>query len=324
MLFIFGISLLFIIALPLVYAEEFDVVIPLGAYDPTLDTPVENWFEPPSISIHVSDTITWTSQDLEGHNIISGKGSGRFGWMGQDSFGTPSGHFESERFMKNESYSFSFEESGTFMYYCTYHPWMEGVVFVGENIPDYPEDSFGQKIDSFPVIQYTKDDAIEVDLTWEPNVILTGEKVSLIFHTYDPAINTNLDKMLYDLVIFQNGKELYSDNGMTGVGGDYRTIVFDESGSIDIIIKNIKSWGTSPIQGPGRDVPASLAARTVSFSTVVYDNPEHTIQEHVVIKPAKRIEIQYEMILAMLLIPAGLVVAAVYLMKTGKRDIEKY
>tara|TARA_B100001146_G_C16062444_1_gene382738 strand:- start:491 stop:658 length:168 start_codon:yes stop_codon:yes gene_type:complete len=47
----FGISLLFIIALPLAFAEEFDVIIPLGAYDPTLDTPVENWFEPPSISV---------------------------------------------------------------------------------------------------------------------------------------------------------------------------------------------------------------------------------------------------------------------------------
>ena len=39
------------------YAEEFKVSIPFGAYDPTFETPAENWYEPPVISIKEGDTV---------------------------------------------------------------------------------------------------------------------------------------------------------------------------------------------------------------------------------------------------------------------------
>ena len=46
------------------FAEEqtdlnsWEVIIPFGAYDPSFDTPVENWYEPPVISMQKGDTVT--------------------------------------------------------------------------------------------------------------------------------------------------------------------------------------------------------------------------------------------------------------------------
>lgn len=64
------------------YSEEQKVIIPFGAFDPTFDTPVENWYEPPVISIQQGDIVTWINDDREGHTVTSGEGPGRFGWMG--------------------------------------------------------------------------------------------------------------------------------------------------------------------------------------------------------------------------------------------------
>ena len=83
------------------------------------------------------------------------------------------------------------------------------------SIPDYPHDSSGNKIEKFPVIDYTADGIIEIDMTWEPNVIKTNEKVTFIYQTYDPFTNSNLDKMNYDFILIQNGKEVFRDEGLT-------------------------------------------------------------------------------------------------------------
>jgi plastocyanin len=68
-----------------VFAEEFSVSIPFGAFNPELNTPAEVWYDPPTISVQVDDTITWSNDDREGHTVTSGVGSGRFGWMSDDS-----------------------------------------------------------------------------------------------------------------------------------------------------------------------------------------------------------------------------------------------
>jgi len=67
-----------------VFAEEFSVSIPFGAFNPELNTPAEVWYDPPTISVQVDDTITWSNDDREGHTVTSGVGSGRFGWMSDD------------------------------------------------------------------------------------------------------------------------------------------------------------------------------------------------------------------------------------------------
>ena len=303
-------------------AEEQTVSIPFGAHDPTFDTPVENWYEPPVISIQRGDTVSWINDDQEGHTVTSGEGPGRFGWMGGDKFGEPDGFFDSGRFMKGESWSFTFNEAGLFRYFCTFHPWMEGIVVVGESIPDYPHDSSGNKIEKFPVIEYTADGLIELDLTWEPNIIKTNEKVVFIYQTYDPTTSSSLDKMKYDIILIQNGDEIFRDDGLTSVGGDYRNFIFEFPGPIEIRFENIQSGGTSGIASAARAPAASPSLRTVTFTTIVYKNPDVTFTDEIVVQPARRLEIQYEIFVAIILIPLGFAVAAILYMKYGNRKID--
>ena len=303
-----------------VFAETKNVSIPFGAFNPELNTPAKVWYDPPILSINVGDTVTWTNNDKEGHTVTSGKSSGRFGWMNDD-FGTPDGLFLSGRFMPTESWSYIFENPGKFSCYCTIHPWMEGVVLVTTLIPDYPHDSFGNKIEAFPVIQFTPDHSIEVDLTWDPAIVKTHEKIQFVYQFYNTASNVNLSKMKYDFVLIQNGKEIYRDNGLTQIGGDYRNFVFDEPGPVII-----KFEGIDETLGPsdGRSTESSSlikATRTTEFSLIVYENQEKTSHEQIHIKPAQRLEFYYELILIIILVPGVLFITAFIWLKKKPKQI---
>ena len=307
---IFSIFFTILASIPVVYANEYIVDIPLGAYNPELNTPAEVWYDPPQLYATVGDTITWYNDDKEGHTVTSGEGSGRFGWM-SDNFGTPNGIFDSGRFMPGESWSFNFKESGTFSYYCTIHPWMEGVVLVEKEIPDYPHDATGQKLE-FPLLQYTPDRRIEVNLSWDPPVIKTHEKIQFVYQFYDPETNSNLAQMKYNLIIFQNGKEIFRDEGLNQIGGDYRNYVFDESGSIILRIEGIEpksALAEASVTVAGK--VENKAQRSVDFTGVVYDNPEKTTHEAFHVKPAQRLELYYEMTIAIISIPAVMMIGLI-------------
>ena len=297
-----------------VYADEYIIDIPLGAYNPELNTPAEVWYDPPQLYATVGDTITWYNDDKEGHTVTSGEGSGRFGWM-SDNFGTPNGIFDSGRFMPGESWSYKFEESGTFSYYCTIHPWMEGILIIEKEIPDYPHDATGAKI-KFPLLQYTPDLALEVNLSWDPPVIKTHEKIQFVYQFYDPQTNSNLAEMKYNFVIFQNGKEIFRDEGLSQIGGDYRNFVFSDSGSIIIRIEGIHTpsiFAEESVTVFGN--VESKEQRSVDFTTAVYDNPERTSHETYHIKPAQRLTTYYELMLLIILIPGILFIGAMLWLK---------
>ena len=304
------------------YADDYIIDIPYGAFNPELNTPAEVWYNPPVISITVGDSVTWYNDDREGHTVTSGEGSGRFGWM-SDNFGTPDSYFDSDRFMPGDSWSFTFEESGTFSYFCTIHPWMEGVVIVESEIPDYPHDATGQKLE-FPLMQYTPDRQIEVNLSWDPPVIKTHEKIQFVYQFYDPQTNSNLAKMKYNFVIFQNGKEIFRDEGLNQIGGDYRNFVFDESGSIIVRIEGIQT--SSILSEESVTVSGTVedkAQRSVDFTGAVYDNPEKTTHEAYHTKPAQRLSFYYELAMAIILIPAAMFVGIIIWLKRSPKIRER-
>jgi len=298
-----------------VYAEEYIVDIPFGAYNPELNTVAEVWYDPPQLFVSVGDTVTWYNDDKEGHTVTSGVGSGRFGWMDNKNFGKSDGLFDSGRFMPGESWSHKFDESGTFSYYCTIHPWMEGILIVEKLIPNYPHDATGKELE-FPLLQYTPDRNIEVNLSWDPPVIKTHEKIQFVYQFYDPQTNSNLAKMEYNFVIFQNGKEILRDEGLSQIGGDYRNFVFSDAGSIIVRIEGIHSpsifaEGSVTVSG---DVQ-SKELRSVDFTSAVYDNPEKTTHETYHTKPAQRLTTYYELMLFIILIPGVMFLIAMFWLK---------
>ncbi len=76
-------------------------------------------FDPGTVTVQVGDTVTWTNNDSVPHTATSGDGS-----------------FDGEM-QPGESFSFTFEDEGTFDYICEIHPDMEGTVVVeAADIPD--------------------------------------------------------------------------------------------------------------------------------------------------------------------------------------------
>jgi hypothetical protein len=140
---------------------------------------------------------------------------------------------------------------------------------VSQSIPDYPTDALGAKLSSFPLVQTTPGKEIESDLTWSPGVILTGEKITFIFQFYDPNTSLTMPPTAYHFVILQNGNEIFSIDGATQQGGDYKYFVFQQAGPVQFEFEKIggKSYSTQ-------------------YSTIVYDNPSGIQPAIPVIQPA--------------------------------------
>ncbi len=70
-------------------------------------------FDPASVTIDAGTTVTWTNNDTVPHTVTATDGS-----------------FNSGNLNPGESFSFTFDEAGTFDYICNYHPNMTGTVIV--------------------------------------------------------------------------------------------------------------------------------------------------------------------------------------------------
>ena len=72
-------------------------------------------FNPVDITVKKGTKVTWTNQDSTNHTITENDGK-------NGPSAPPTGH--------GESYSFTFNEAGTFHYHCSIHPEMTGTVTV--------------------------------------------------------------------------------------------------------------------------------------------------------------------------------------------------
>lgn len=79
-----------------------DVEIKDFAYGPTI------------ISVKKGTTVTWTNKDSAAHTVTADSGNGP----------------KSESLAKDDTYSFTFNETGEFSYHCIPHPQMKGKVVV--------------------------------------------------------------------------------------------------------------------------------------------------------------------------------------------------
>ena len=74
---------------------------------------------PSVFDIDSGNQVTWVNEDSAFHSVTSGF------------YGEPSDLFDSGHLDPYESFTFNFDEKGTYDYFCTLHPWMKGQVLVG-------------------------------------------------------------------------------------------------------------------------------------------------------------------------------------------------
>lgn len=94
----------------------------------------------------------------------------------------------------------------------------------------------------FPVIAMTKDEQIQVDLSWDPVTIEPNKNTKLIFTFRDAKTGELLRNTTYDLIILQNDKELYKKSANARIGSDFADYTFSESqtGHISIKFDNLR------------------------------------------------------------------------------------
>ncbi len=101
------------------FAEELiKVSIPKGTSVPGCEVK-SLCYIPDPISVTVGDVVEWTNRDSASHTVSSGSQKN-----GAD------GIIYSGLMQSGKVFAFSFDESGVFPYFCTIHPWMEGLIIV--------------------------------------------------------------------------------------------------------------------------------------------------------------------------------------------------
>ncbi|MDR4492596.1 MAG: plastocyanin/azurin family copper-binding protein [Candidatus Nitrosocosmicus sp.] len=224
------------------------------------DLSPKQWYDPRVITVNVNETIKWTNNDTEPHTVTSGIGGGISSVL-TNGRGTPNGLFDSGLFSPGSAVSIHFNKTGVYNYFCTIHPWMEGVVkVVGSNessaIPSFAVNGQGEKIQDFPMYNFTADKKTEIGLTWTPQSILTNKQVSFLMDFYEFPGNTRAHLWPYNFVVLQGGKELYRTQGISQVGSSSEPYVFNQPGKVTVKIENTQN-------------PSQFA----EFDTMVYKNP---------------------------------------------------
>lgn len=244
-------------------SKENIVSIPKGSANPEVDITKfteKQWYKPSPITINVNDTVKWVNNDTESHTVTSGVGGG-IASAATNAKGKPNGLFDSGLFKPGSSWSLKFNKSGTYNYFCTIHPWMEGIVNVKDTntastIPPYAVNQNGNKIGKFPLYNLTTDKKYEIGLSWSPPSIRTNEPVSFIIDSFKLPQNTPLHLWPYNFILIQNGKEIYRTNGHTEMGSSAEKYTFNSPGNLSIKIES------------GQD-PHSF----IEYNTLVYKNP---------------------------------------------------
>ena len=113
------------------------VSLPEGSGVPGCEATNECYI-PYEVTVAQGATVTWSNDDSAAHTVTSGTPA-----EGHD------GLFDSSLFMAATTYEFTFDETGTFDYFCMVHPWMVGVVNVSES------SSMGETMMEEPVMEET-------------------------------------------------------------------------------------------------------------------------------------------------------------------------
>ena len=96
---------------------EADVIMPIKVSRPGCEE-TNSCYLPSIITINQGQQVTWSNEDVAFHTVTSGL------------YDEPSDLFDSGHLDPEEKFIVSFDEPGTFDYFCTLHPWMAGKVIV--------------------------------------------------------------------------------------------------------------------------------------------------------------------------------------------------
>ena len=108
----------------------------LGSSVPGCENTADGCFIPSMVTIDVGGEVTWENDDTAAHTVTSGTPTEG-----------PSGVFDSSLVMAGSSFSHTFEDAGSFDYFCMVHPWMQGMVMVTDEEMAHGDDHAAKGIE---------------------------------------------------------------------------------------------------------------------------------------------------------------------------------
>ena len=88
-------------------------------------------FEPETVRVNIGATVVWTNEDDIAHTVTSGTpGDGGVPGVTEEAAPSPDGRFDEALDAAGAIATVTFEESGTFSYFCSIHDGMTGLVEV--------------------------------------------------------------------------------------------------------------------------------------------------------------------------------------------------
>ena len=97
--------------------RDTDVSMPTKVSRPGCEE-TDGCYVPAAYEAPAGEPITWTNEDSAFHTVTAG------------TYDSPAGTFDSGYMDPYDSYTLSFKAPGTYEYYCTLHPWMEGAIII--------------------------------------------------------------------------------------------------------------------------------------------------------------------------------------------------
>ncbi len=240
-------------AVPTSFAEEYRVTNAEGSSTPGCEANNE-CFVPASLTINVGDMVIWDNVDNAAHTITSGV-------LAE---GGPDGIFDSGLVSPGTEFSHTFDDEGTFPYFCLVHPWMSGEVAVmaaGGSMEDDEMMMDGDMIslEEASAISMLEDTEVRIRAT-EPTV--ADQMVIDVMFVDSEHVN-------YDIMIAQEGAILLDDMGVhthTGMA-THMTEHLDSDSPVDIII-TFQGYGIDEKTGP-IGVQLEFAQVVPEFGTLV-------------------------------------------------------
>ena len=180
-----------------------------GSSTPGCEDTADGCFIPSPVTIPMGGTVTWENNDTAAHTATGGSATEG-----------PSGVFDSSLIMAGSSFSHTFEDAGTFDYFCMVHPWMAGAVIVEDAA------AAAEAAAEAAAAAVTRDPA--VDLVDTLNYSISSGSVS--------SIMTNSDDATLVVAIDT------SDDGELSINLDSDYITAFDDGSYFVLVNGEEVW----------------------------------------------------------------------------------
>ena len=236
--------------------HEATVTNALGSSTPGCEATADGCFIPNPVTIPIGGTVTWDNSDNAAHTATAGSAADG-----------PSGVWDSSLIMAGGSFSFTFDEAGSYDYFCMVHPWMAGLVIVEAEAAEEPEpEAAPVEEEEAPVVEEEVHESVPPTMSVGSTTMTgntgPGDMLDLLDWTISngDVLSMHVDEEASSLVIEIDA----TDDGelFVGLNADY---IGSDDGTFFIIV-NGEEW--QDYEQAGMDLYIDIPAGTESVEIV--------------------------------------------------------